>query len=61
MRNGARISVSQARRPDLTETEAELGRYMHPITFGHYPETMQKLVGSRLPNFTAEQRELYEA
>uniref|UniRef100_N1QU62 Beta-glucosidase 44 n=1 Tax=Aegilops tauschii TaxID=37682 RepID=N1QU62_AEGTA len=34
--------------------------YMHPITFGHYPETMRKLVGSRLPNFTAEQSKLVQ-
>uniref|UniRef100_A0A453HFV7 Uncharacterized protein n=1 Tax=Aegilops tauschii subsp. strangulata TaxID=200361 RepID=A0A453HFV7_AEGTS len=40
--------------------EFTLGWYMHPITFGHYPETMQKLVGSRLPNFTAEQSKLVQ-
>jgi hypothetical protein len=30
-------------------------RFLHPITYGHYPETMEKIVGSRLPNFTYEQ------
>uniref|UniRef100_A0A453HGS8 Uncharacterized protein n=1 Tax=Aegilops tauschii subsp. strangulata TaxID=200361 RepID=A0A453HGS8_AEGTS len=40
--------------------EFTLGWYMHPITFGHYPETMRKLVGSRLPNFTAEQSKLVQ-
>jgi beta-glucosidase len=33
---------------------------MHPITYGHYPETMQKFVGERLPNFTEEQSRLVQ-
>uniref|UniRef100_K3ZD93 Uncharacterized protein n=1 Tax=Setaria italica TaxID=4555 RepID=K3ZD93_SETIT len=32
-----------------------LGWFLHPITFGHYPETMEKIVMGRLPNFTFEQ------
>lgn len=32
-----------------------LGWFLHPITYGHYPETMQKIVMGRLPNFTFEQ------
>jgi beta-glucosidase len=31
---------------------------MHPITHGHYPETIQKLVGMRLLNITEEQTKL---
>jgi beta-glucosidase len=34
-----------------------LGWFMHPVVFGEYPGTMRKLVGSRLPDFTAEQSE----
>ncbi|XP_051203276.1 beta-glucosidase 28 [Lolium perenne] len=34
-----------------------LGWFMHPVTFGEYPATMRRLVGSRLPEFTAEQSE----
>uniref|UniRef100_A0ACD5Y8T5 Uncharacterized protein n=1 Tax=Avena sativa TaxID=4498 RepID=A0ACD5Y8T5_AVESA len=34
-----------------------LGWFMHPITFGVYPATMRRLVGSRLPEFTKEQSE----
>jgi beta-glucosidase len=30
-------------------------RFLHPITYGHYPETMEKIVMGRLPNFTFEQ------
>ncbi|XP_062202826.1 beta-glucosidase 38-like isoform X2 [Phragmites australis] len=32
-----------------------LGWFLHPITYGHYPETMEKIVMGRLPNFTYEQ------
>jgi len=31
---------------------------MQPLTTGNYPETMQSLLGSRLPNFTEEQSKL---
>ena len=31
---------------------------MEPLTTGHYPQTMIKLVGSRLPKFSAEQSEM---
>jgi beta-glucosidase/6-phospho-beta-glucosidase/beta-galactosidase len=34
------------------------GWFMDPIVFGDYPGTMRKLVGDRLPKFTAEQSEL---
>ncbi|KAM0848224.1 hypothetical protein ACQ4PT_054541 [Festuca glaucescens] len=40
--------------------EFTLGWFMHPITYGHYPETMQKFVGERLPNFTEEQTRLVQ-
>nr|WNF20694.1 strictosidine beta-d-glucosidase 1 [Mitragyna speciosa] len=32
-----------------------LGWFMEPLTTGDYPKTMRKLVGSRLPKFSAEQ------
>ncbi|GJN32332.1 hypothetical protein PR202_gb20832 [Eleusine coracana subsp. coracana] len=35
-----------------------LGWFLHPITYGHYPETMEKIVQGRLPNFTFEQSEM---
>uniref|UniRef100_A0A0E0FQ22 beta-glucosidase n=2 Tax=Oryza TaxID=4527 RepID=A0A0E0FQ22_ORYNI len=38
--------------------EFTLGWYLHPITYGHYPETMQNAVKERLPNFTREQSEM---
>jgi beta-glucosidase len=34
-----------------------LGWFMHPVTFEEYPATMRRLVGRRLPEFTAEQSE----
>uniref|UniRef100_A0A0R0HPQ5 Beta-glucosidase n=1 Tax=Glycine max TaxID=3847 RepID=A0A0R0HPQ5_SOYBN len=34
------------------------GWFMQPLTTGNYPETMQSLLGSRLPNFTEEQSKL---
>ncbi len=34
------------------------GWFMDPLTKGSYPESMQKIVGDRLPKFTAEQKEL---
>lgn len=33
-----------------------LGWFQHPVTFGEYPATMRGLVGSRLPEFTPEQK-----
>ncbi|KAL6643472.1 hypothetical protein ACP70R_018238 [Stipagrostis hirtigluma subsp. patula] len=35
-----------------------LGWFLHPITYGHYPESMEAIVMSRLPNFTHEQSAL---
>ncbi|PHU30131.1 Beta-glucosidase 12 [Capsicum chinense] len=35
-----------------------LGWFMHPLTYGDYPEIMCKLVGNRLPKFTIEQAEM---
>uniref|UniRef100_A0A0E0LWQ8 4-hydroxy-7-methoxy-3-oxo-3,4-dihydro-2H-1,4-benzoxazin-2-yl glucosidebeta-D-glucosidase n=1 Tax=Oryza punctata TaxID=4537 RepID=A0A0E0LWQ8_ORYPU len=35
-----------------------LGWFMHPVVHGEYPATMRRLVGSRLPAFTAEQSEM---
>jgi beta-glucosidase len=34
------------------------GWFMDPLTKGSYPESMQKVVGDRLPKFTPEQKEL---
>ncbi|KAK3010560.1 hypothetical protein RJ639_012193 [Escallonia herrerae] len=35
-----------------------LGWYLEPITTGEYPQSMKKLVGSRLPQFSPEQSEM---
>ncbi|KAF3450135.1 hypothetical protein FNV43_RR06215 [Rhamnella rubrinervis] len=32
-----------------------LGWYLHPITYGDYPKTMQSFLGNRLPKFTPSQ------
>ncbi|CAN6816875.1 unnamed protein product [Brassica oleracea] len=32
------------------------GWYMEPLTKGRYPDIMRQIVGSRLPNFTEEER-----
>ncbi|XP_039113976.1 beta-glucosidase 25 isoform X2 [Dioscorea cayenensis subsp. rotundata] len=36
----------------------ELGWFLEPLLFGQYPRSMQDLVGSRLPTFTAEMSKL---
>ncbi|XP_055814438.1 furcatin hydrolase-like [Solanum dulcamara] len=35
-----------------------LGWFIHPLTYGDYPEIMCKIVGNRLPKFTTEQAEI---
>ncbi|KAJ9685825.1 hypothetical protein PVL29_017762 [Vitis rotundifolia] len=35
-----------------------LGWFLHPITYGEYPMTMQSLVGHRLPKFSAAESEM---
>ncbi|KAH7909885.1 glycoside hydrolase, family 1 [Hygrophoropsis aurantiaca] len=35
--------------------DVRLGWFAHPIYLGDYPEALKKLVGSRLPKFTAEE------
>ncbi|KAH7575769.1 hypothetical protein JRO89_XS02G0216000 [Xanthoceras sorbifolium] len=35
-----------------------IGWFLHPITYGEYPRTMQEIVGDRLPKFTEEQVQL---
>ncbi|KAF3437201.1 hypothetical protein FNV43_RR19954 [Rhamnella rubrinervis] len=32
-----------------------VGWFIHPLTYGEYPRTIQEIVGDRLPKFTAEQ------
>ncbi|PIA43739.1 hypothetical protein AQUCO_01800058v1 [Aquilegia coerulea] len=34
------------------------GWFMHPITYGKYPDSMELLVGNRLPKFTREQSDM---
>ncbi|KAJ6825564.1 beta-glucosidase 25 [Iris pallida] len=36
----------------------ELGWFLEPLIFGHYPRSMQRLVGNRLPNLTNEMSSL---
>ncbi|KAI5064375.1 hypothetical protein GOP47_0021045 [Adiantum capillus-veneris] len=38
-------------------TDFLVGWFLDPIFFGDYPDSMRELVGTRLPNFTAEQLE----
>lgn len=33
-------------------------RFLHPITYGEYPRTMQEIVGERLPKFTDAEVEM---
>ncbi|KAG6486958.1 hypothetical protein ZIOFF_055539 [Zingiber officinale] len=35
-----------------------IGWFLHPLTFGHYPESMQTIVKERLPKFTEEQAKM---
>lgn len=30
-------------------------RFIHPLTYGDYPQSMRELIGSRLPSFTEEE------
>lgn len=32
-----------------------VGRFIHPIVYGEYPQTMQNIVKDRLPKFTEEE------
>ncbi|XP_047321867.1 vicianin hydrolase-like [Impatiens glandulifera] len=34
------------------------GWFLHPMTYGDYPEEMKTIIGNRLPRFTAEQSKL---
>ena len=34
---------------------ASSNRFLHPLTYGEYPRTMQEMVGNRLPKFTEDQ------
>lgn len=38
--------------------EKNPSRFLEPLLFGQYPRSMQDLVGSRLPTFTAEMSKL---
>lgn len=38
--------------------EFDLGWFADPVYFGHYPESMVRLVGDRLPKFTADESTL---
>ena len=33
-------------------------RFLDPLMFGHYPASMQKLVGNRLPQFSNQESQL---
>ncbi|KAG6486822.1 hypothetical protein ZIOFF_055402 [Zingiber officinale] len=35
-----------------------IGWFLHPLTYGHYPESMQVIVKERLPKFTKEQAKM---
>ncbi|XP_062145474.1 beta-glucosidase 17-like [Alnus glutinosa] len=44
-----------SRKAALRALDFMFGWYVHPVTFGDYPETMRALVGNRLPTFTTSQ------
>ncbi|XP_059438334.1 beta-glucosidase 17-like isoform X2 [Corylus avellana] len=46
------------RKAVLRALDFMFGWYVGPVTFGEYPETMQDLLGNRLPRFTASQSEM---
>ncbi|KAI4331940.1 hypothetical protein L6164_016887 [Bauhinia variegata] len=50
------------KKPDQDAAQRALdfnyGWFMQPLTTGEYPESMQSLVGTRLPKFTQEQSDL---
>lgn len=53
------IALTRCPHKGWTELPLEtFARYLHPIIYGHYPETMQNAVKERLPNFTREQSEM---
>lgn len=33
-------------------------RFLHPITYGNYPQSMRAVIGNRLPTFTAAQSKM---
>lgn len=45
--------IAATRRLDF-----HLGWYLHPIHYGDYPEVMRKVLGSQLPEFSEEDKEL---
>ncbi|XAR54321.1 Beta-primeverosidase [Bertholletia excelsa] len=49
-------------KADVKATQRALdfmyGWYIHPLTYGDYPESMRRTVGKRLPSFTPEQAEM---
>jgi beta-glucosidase len=42
--------------PSQRYLESQIGWFADPIKFGDYPESMRKVLGSRLPSFTVEER-----
>ena len=42
---------------DMTKSD-QICRILHPLVFGDYPETIKKVVGSRLPFFSNHESEL---
>lgn len=38
--------------------DAAVGWFADPIYLGHYPESMKKMLGDRLPTFTQEELDL---
>ncbi|XP_058225191.1 beta-glucosidase 12-like isoform X2 [Rhododendron vialii] len=49
-------------KPNIAAAQRALdfmyGWFIHPLTYGDYPETMRSIVGKRLPKFTPEQVKL---
>ncbi|XP_052170081.1 beta-glucosidase 17-like isoform X2 [Diospyros lotus] len=49
-------NVSQ--KAALRAVDFVLGWFLHPITYGNYPQSMQSLVGNRLPKFTKKETQM---
>ncbi|KAF3433996.1 hypothetical protein FNV43_RR25099 [Rhamnella rubrinervis] len=47
-----KFNTQSSREATSRALDFNLGWFLHPITYGDYPETMKSIVGNRLPKFT---------
>lgn len=53
-----RSQIASSKKAALRSIDFMLGWFAHPIIYGYYPPTMQKIVGKRLPKFTTAESKL---